>query len=92
MSATRKALLSCSAICYVLTLFSFFKSELWMILLFFILHSISLMLFAYLTYRDSLDGPYIDPRPMEELNLLKEENSKLSDENVRLSLALAGAK
>lgn len=49
MSSTQKNLLGCSTICYLLVLLGFFTAESWMILLFFILHSISLLSFTYLS-------------------------------------------
>lgn len=86
MTTAQKTLLSCSAVCYVLVLYSFFHSALWMILLFFILHSISLLYFAYLSYTTS-QAPQLE----EELAELKEQYSRLVQENTRLSDELTAA-
>ena len=87
MSVTQKTLLSCSAVCYVLTLFSMFRPSLWMMLLFFILHSVTLMLFSYLTYRAARSGG-ID----EELLAARESCRALTEEKERLTRELAAEK
>lgn len=80
MNTSQKALLSCSVVCYILTLYSFFQSALWLVLTFFILHSVTLLTFSYITYRLSLHS-----QAAEELDALKESYSRLADEKVKLS-------
>ncbi len=80
MTTTQKALLSCSAVCYTLTLLYFFQSDPWISLLFFILHSISLLLFAYAAYRSGHNPQLEKERDelAEQCGLLTQENDKLS--------------
>ena len=73
MNTTQKSLLACSAICYALVLFSFLNSSLWLVLIFFILHSLALLYFSYLTYSYSQA-----PQMEEELTVLKEPGLKKS--------------
>ena len=80
MNTTQKALLSCSAVCYILTLYDLFRSIFGLTLLFFILHSVTLLAFSYVTYRRSND-----PKAEEEWNILKEEYSRLTNVNQSLS-------
>ncbi len=86
MNTTQKSLLACSAICYALVLFSFLNSSLWLVLIFFILHSLSLLYFTYLTYSYS-QAPQIE----EELFTLKEQCKQLANENTRLTSQLSQA-
>lgn len=86
MNTTQKSLLACSAICYALVLFSFLNSSLWLVLIFFILHSLSLLYFTYLTYSYS-QAPQIE----EELSTLKEQCKQLANENTRLTSQLSQA-
>ncbi len=55
LSTAQKTTLACSIFCYALTLYSFLKLNSWIFLIFFILHSIFLILFAYLSYRNPKD-------------------------------------
>jgi len=75
MSNIQKVLLSCSALCYVLVIYGFFHSASWLVLLFFLLHSLCLLYFCYLTYSLS-KAPEIE----EELNSLKAKNNQLTKE------------
>lgn len=80
MNTTQKVLLSCSAVCYILILYDFFHSMFGLALLFFILHSVILFTFSYITYRRSLDS-----ETKQEFKILKEECSRLTSENQSLS-------
>lgn len=80
MNAGQKALLSCSVVCYLLTIYGFFRSTPGTTLLFFILHSITLMAFSYITYHRSLD-----PEKTDELSILREEYNRLADKKQALS-------
>lgn len=84
MNTTQKSLLACSAICYALVLFSFLNSSLWLVLIFFILHSLALLYFSYLTYSYSQA-----PQMEEELTVLKEQYSQLVSENTGLTEQLS---
>ncbi len=66
MNTAQKSLLACSAVCYALVIFSFFNSALWLVLIFFILHSLALLYFSYLTYCASKA-----PETEEELESLR---------------------
>jgi len=61
MTTTQKALLSCSAICYILVLFGFLQPALWLAVPCFILHSISLLSFAWLSSRPLASQPREGP-------------------------------
>lgn len=80
MNTTQKSLLVCSAVCYVMVLFSFLNSALWLVLIFFILHSLALIFFSYLTYTSSR-APEIEA----DLEALKEQYDRLLRENTHLS-------
>lgn len=80
MNTTQKSLLVCSAVCYVMVFFSFFNSALWLVLIFFILHSLALILFSYLTYSAGRA-----PKAEADPEALKEQYDRLLRENTRLS-------
>lgn len=80
MNTTQKSLLVCSAVCYVMVLFSFLNSALWLVLIFFILHSLALIFFSYLTYTSSRT-----PEIEADLEALKEQYDRLLRENTHLS-------
>lgn len=86
MNTTQKSLLACSAICYALVLFSFLNSSLWLVLIFFILHSLALLYFSYLTYSNSQV-----PQMEEELTVLKKQYGQLAKENEQLFSDLSQA-
>lgn len=82
MNTTQKSLLVCSAVCYVMVFFSFLGSALWLVLIFFILHSVALIFFSYLTYSASR-APKAETDPgslKEQYDRLLRENTHLSDE------------
>lgn len=82
MNTTQKGLLVCSAVCYIMVFFSFFNSALWLVLIFFILHSLALILFSYLTYSaGQAPKAEADPEALkEQYDRLLRENTRLSDE------------
>lgn len=80
MNTTQKSLLACSAVCYLMVLFSFLNSALWLVLIFFILHSLALIFFSYLTYTSSR-APEIEA----DLTALKEQYDRSIQENIQLS-------
>ncbi len=86
MSNIQKVMLSCSALCYVLVIYGFFHSASWLILLFFLLHSLCLLYFCYLTYTSGKV-----PEVEEELNSLKDSFESLTAENSRLTQELENA-
>lgn len=80
MNTTQKSLLACSAVCYIMVLFSFLNSALWLVLIFFILHSLALIFFSYLTYTSSRS-----PEIEADLAALKEQYDRSIQENIQLS-------
>ena len=55
MSNGQKTLLGCSILSYLLVLYSFFRFDLWLILIFFIIHSLVLLSLAFLFWRSNLE-------------------------------------
>ena len=55
MSNGQKTLLGCSILSYLLVLYSFFRFDLWLILIFFIIHSLVLLTLAFLFWRSNLE-------------------------------------
>ncbi len=84
MNTTQKSLLVCSAVCYVMVLFSFLGSALWLVLIFFILHSLALLSFSYLTYTSTYSSGRT-PEPEADPEALKEKYDRLVQENTHLS-------
>lgn len=80
MNTTQKSLLACSAVCYIMVLFSFLGSALWLVLIFFILHSLALIFFSYLTYSSARA-----PKTETASEAIKEQYDRLVRENTRLS-------
>ncbi len=95
LSTAQKTTLVCSLICYCLTLYSFFSMEPWIFLIFFILHSIFLLLFAYLCYRnprddeEEVDTDAIISSLNAELAHFKEEAAEREIENTALKEQIA---
>lgn len=54
MSNGQKTLLGCSILSYLLVLYSFFKFDLWLILIFFIIHSLVLLSLAFLFHKSNI--------------------------------------
>ena len=55
MSNGQKTLLGCSILSYLLVLYSFFRFDLWLILIFFIMHSLVLLSLAFLFWKSNLE-------------------------------------
>ncbi len=95
LSTAQKTTLVCSLICYVLTLYSFFNSEPWIFLVFFILHSIFILLFTYLCYRDpkddedEIDSDAIIDSLNVEIAKLKQDSAEKEAENSNLKEQIA---
>ncbi len=85
-STAQKTTLGCAVICYALTLYSFLRMDSWVFLAFFILHSIFLILFAYLCYRspkeddDEVDTDAIITSLNEQIRALKDELAEKDEE------------
>lgn len=101
MSVQRKALLIISAICYAFVLYGFLFSELWVILIFFALHSICLIVFAVLSLsnpemKEALEASEqekqaISERSRQEITELTEKIGSLTSEKERFSDLATGA-
>ena len=95
LSTAQKTTLACSIICYALTLYSFLRMDSWIFLIFFIMHSIFLIMFAYLFYRnpkeeeDTVDTDAIIASLNEEVRRLKDETSEKETENAALKEQVA---
>ena len=90
MTNGQKTILGCSVVSYLLVLYSFFRFDLWMILLFFILHSLVLLTLAFLFWKNTLeDNDLIELQAKYQKIAVDSENaaealkSKL-DEQLRL--------
>lgn len=55
MSNGQKSLFGCSILSYLLVLYSFFRFDLWLILIFFIIHSLVLLTLAFLFRKNNLE-------------------------------------
>lgn len=55
MSNGQKTLFGCSILSYLLVLYSFFRFDLWLILIFFIIHSLVLLTLAFLFRKNNLE-------------------------------------
>lgn len=55
MSNGQKTLIGCSILSYLLVLYGFFRFDLWMILIFFIIHSLVLLTLAFLFWKNNLE-------------------------------------
>lgn len=93
MSNGQKTLLGCSILSYLLVLYSFFRFDLWLILIFFIIHSLVLLSLAFLFWRSNLeDNDLIEQqakyqkRAIENEKRAEELNDKLAAQT-RLSAA-----
>ncbi len=93
MSNGQKTLLGCSILSYLLVLYSFFRFDLWLILIFFIIHSLVLLSLAFLFWGSNLeDNDLIEQqakyqkRAIENEKRAEELNDKLAAQT-RLSAA-----
>ena len=80
MSNGQKTLLGCSILSYLLVLYSFFRFDLWLILIFFIIHSLVLLTLAFLFWKSNLDD--------NDLIELQAKYQKLAADNERLAVSL----
>ena len=80
MSNGQKTLLGCSILSYLLVLYSFFRFDLWLILVFFIIHSLVLLTLAFLFWKSNLDD--------NDLIELQAKYQKLAADNERLAVSL----
>ncbi len=78
MATAQKLFLGIAVVCYALVLYNFMHGDLWMILVFFILHSICLILFAYLSYEAKVDKKAMEDL-IEELARTKAEKEEISE-------------
>lgn len=56
MTNTQKTMLGCSVLSYLLVLYSFFRFDLWLVLIFFIVHSLVMLALAFLCLQGSSDA------------------------------------
>lgn len=79
MSNGQKTLLGCSILSYLLVLYSFFRFDLWLILIFFIMHSLVLLSLAFLFWKSNLeDNDLIELQAKYKKTAI--ENEKRADE------------
>lgn len=79
MSNGQKTLLGCSILSYLLVLYSFFRFDLWLILIFFIIHSLVLLSLAFLFWKSNLeDNDLIELQARYQKSAI--ENEKRADE------------
>ena len=79
MSNGQKTLLGCSILSYLLVLYSFFRFDLWLILIFFIMHSLVLLSLAFLFWKNNLeDNDLIELQAKYKKSAI--ENEKRADE------------
>ncbi|MBP5606852.1 MAG: hypothetical protein J6X66_01110 [Lachnospiraceae bacterium] len=95
LSTAQKTTLACAVICYAFTLYSFLNLSSWIFLIFFILHSIFLILFSYLCYRnpkeeeDSVDTDAIIGSLNSDIKKLHDEVSEKESEITSLKEQIA---
>lgn len=82
MSKRQKIILGCSIVSYLLVLYSFFRFDLWFILIFFILHSLVLLTLAFLFWKNNMDD--------NDLIELQAKYKKAADDNALLAESLHG--
>lgn len=82
MSNRQKIILGCSIVSYLLVLYSFFRFDLWFILIFFILHSLVLLTLAFLFWKNNMDD--------NDLIELQAKYKKAADDNALLAESLQG--
>ena len=80
MSNGQKTLLGCSILSYLLVLYSFFRFDLWLILIFFIIHSLVLLTLAFLFWKNNLED--------NDLIELQAKYQKIASENEAAAEAL----
>ncbi|MDD6038858.1 MAG: HAMP domain-containing sensor histidine kinase [bacterium] len=79
MTNGQKTLLSCSIISYLLVLYSFFRFNLWLILIFFIIHSLLLLSLVFLFWKNNIgDNDLIELQAKYQKSAI--ENEKRANE------------
>ena len=79
MSNGQKTLSACSILSYLLVLYSFFRFDLWLILIFFIIHSLVLLSLAFLFWKSNLeDNDLIEQQAKYQKHAI--ENEKRAEE------------
>ena len=81
MSNGQKTLFGCSILSYLLVLYSFFRFDLWLILIFFIIHSLVLLSLAFLFWKNNLED--------NGLIELQAKYQKQADDNEKLAASLS---
>lgn len=82
MSNGQKTLLSCSIVSYLLVLYSFFRFNLWLILIFFIIHSLLLLSLVFLFWKNNVgDNDLIELQAKYQKRAIENEKraNELSD-------------
>lgn len=77
MTTTQKSMLGCSVLSYLLVLFSFFRFDLWLILIFFIIHSLVMLTLAFLFWKNTVDDEGLH-------HMIAEQEKQLSAANTRI--------
>lgn len=75
MTRNQKILLIISCILYVFVIYGFFSFDLYLIVVLFVLHSIAIIMFAYLAYNDKGNPEEID-RLQQEIGIMRAENAE----------------
>ncbi len=94
MSNGQKTLLGCSVLSYLLVLYSFFRFDLWMILIFFIIHSLVLLSLAFLFWKSNLNDNDLIEQQAKYKKAADEQEKRIEALNTQLTdaKALADAK
>ncbi len=80
MSLLQKLLLAGACLFYILTIYGFFSFNVYLILLFFLLHSLCLILFSYRTYKDRRDMDMISNTYQQDVGReLADKNQEIAD-------------
>ncbi|MCR4891524.1 MAG: hypothetical protein K5989_05025 [Lachnospiraceae bacterium] len=91
MTILQKILLIAAGICYAVTLYSFFNSGVYIIILFFLLHSLCLLLFCYRCYMESTrDAKKIETYQQDIGMEMAEKDSLLKLLQERISVIRTG--
>ncbi len=75
MTRNQKLLLIISCVLYVFVIYGFFNFELYLIVVLFVLHSVALILFAYLAYNDKGNPDDVE-QLQQEIGILRAENAE----------------
>lgn len=78
MTNTQKTMLGCSVLSYLLVLYSFFRFDLWLVLIFFIVHSLVMLALAFLCLQGTSDAAEAPEK------LSDEKDDQLTAANARI--------